>query len=240
MALPKLDYPTFEIPGVEVKGSPVKFRPFLVKEQKMLMMAVQSKEISEVVDSIKQIIRNCCIDDIDVDTLSLSQLELIFIHLRAKSVSEVINLVYRCNNTLEDENRCNMIINVDVDLLKDVESKSNQKSNLIWLNDAIAIKMRNPNLEITNLINQDNLELADLVIAKCIEQIIEGDEVHDADTVNEKELIEFVSQIRSNDYEKMWEFVKNAPTIKYEKVHKCPRCDYEHTIKLEGLADFFS
>ncbi len=133
-----------------------------------------------------------------------------------------------------------MIINVDVDLLKDVESKSNQKSNLIWLNDAIAIKMRNPNLEITNLINQDNLELADLVIAKCIEQIIEGDEVHDADTVNEKELIEFVSQIRSNDYEKMWEFVKNAPTIKYEKVHKCPRCDYEHTIKLEGLADFFS
>jgi len=203
-------------------------------------MAVQSKEISEVVDSIKQIIRNCCIDDIDVDTLSLSQLELIFIHLRAKSVSEVINLVYRCNNTLEDENRCNMIINVDVDLLKDVESKSNQKSNLIWLNDAIAIKMRNPNLEITNLINQDNLELADLVIAKCIEQIIEGDEVHDADTVNEKELIEFVSQIRSNDYEKMWEFVKNAPTIKYEKVHKCPRCDYEHTIKLEGLADFFS
>jgi len=240
MALPKLDYPTFEIPGVEVKGSPVKFRPFLVKEQKMLMMAVQSKEISEVVDSIKQIIRNCCIDDIDVDTLSLSQLELIFIYLRAKSVSEVINLVYRCNNTLEDENRCNMIINVDVDLLKDVESKSNQKSNLIWLNDAIAIKMRNPNLEITNLINQDNLELADLVIAKCIEQIIEGDEVHDADTVNEKELIEFVSQIRSNDYEKMWEFVKNAPTIKYEKVHKCPRCDYEHTIKLEGLADFFS
>jgi len=240
MGLPKLDYPTFEIPGVEVKGSPVKFRPFLVKEQKMLMMAVQSKEISEVVDSIKQIIRNCCIDDIDVDTLSLSQLELIFIHLRAKSVSEVINLVYRCNNTLEDENRCNMIINVDVDLLKDVESKSNQKSNLIWLNDAIAIKMRNPNLEITNLINQDNLELADLVIAKCIEQIIEGDEVHDADTVNEKELIEFVSQIRSNDYEKMWEFVKNAPTIKYEKVHKCPRCDYEHTIKLEGLADFFS
>ena len=240
MALPKLDYPTFEIPGVEVKGSPVKFRPFLVKEQKMLMMAVQSKEISEVVDSIKQIIRNCCIDDIDVDTLSLSQLELIFIHLRAKSVSEVINLVYRCNNTLEDENRCNMIINVDVDLLKDVESKSNQKSNLIWLNDAIAIKMRNPNLEITNLINQDNLELADLVIAKCIEQIIEGDEVHDADTVNEKELIEFVSQIRSNDYDKMWEFVKNAPTIKYEKVHKCPRCDYEHTIKLEGLADFFS
>jgi len=204
------------------------------------MMAVQSKEISEVVDSIKQIIRNCCIDDIDVDTLSLSQLELIFIYLRAKSVSEVINLVYRCNNTLEDENRCNMIINVDVDLLKDVESKSNQKSNLIWLNDAIAIKMRNPNLEITNLINQDNLELADLVIAKCIEQIIEGDEVHDADTVNEKELIEFVSQIRSNDYEKMWEFVKNAPTIKYEKVHKCPRCDYEHTIKLEGLADFFS
>ncbi|MGA1250279.1 MAG: hypothetical protein ACO3YM_07350 [Candidatus Kapaibacteriota bacterium] len=240
MALPKLDYPTFEIPGVEVKGSPVKFRPFLVKEQKMLMMAVQSKQISDVVDSIKQIIRNCCIDDIDVDTLSLSQLELIFIHLRAKSVSEVINLVYRCNNTLEDESRCNMIINVDVDLLKDVESKSNQKSNLIWLNDTIAIKMRNPNLEITNLINEDNLEFADLVIAKCIEQIIEGDEVHDADTVNEKELIEFVSQIRSNDYDKMWEFVKNAPTIKYEKVHKCPRCDHEHTIKLEGLSDFFS
>ena len=240
MALPKLDYPTFEIPGIKVKGSPAKFRPFLVKEQKILMMAVESKDISEVVNNIKQVILNCCVDPIDVDRLSMSELELIFIHLRAKSVGEVVELVYRCNNESEENQRCNMIMNISVDLMKDVSYDSQQKSDLIWLNDKIAIKMKYPSIDTLNLIDQENEDLSDIIISQCVDQIIEDEEVHDASEVNEKELIEFVSQIQTKDYQKMWEFIQSAPTIRYEKVHACPRCAYEHTIKLEGISDFFS
>jgi len=240
MTLPKLDYPTFEIPGIKYKGSPAKFRPFLVKEQKILMMAVESEEISEAVNNIKQVIQNCCLDPIDVDNLPLSELELIFVHLRAKSVGEVIELVFKCNNIVEEDKKCNMVINIEVDLLKDVTYDSNQSSNIIWLNDKIAIKMKNPSLDTINLIEREDVELSDLIISQCIDQIIEEEEVHDVSKVDENELIEFVSQIQAKDYEKMWQFIKNAPTIKYERIHKCPRCEYNHKIKLEGLSDFFS
>ena len=92
MTLPKLDYPTFEIPGIKYKGSPAKFRPFLVKEQKILMMAVESEEISEAVNNIKQVIQNCCLDPIDVDNLPLSELELIFVHLWLECASQAVDL----------------------------------------------------------------------------------------------------------------------------------------------------
>ena len=240
MALPKLDYPTFEVPGIKVKGTPAKFRPFLVKEQKILMMGVQSKDIAEAVNNIKQVIQNCCIDPIDVENLSMSDIELIFIHLRAKSVSEVIELVFKCNNTIEDDQKCNMVMNISVDLLQDLNFESKQKTDLIWLNDKIAIKMKNPTIDVINLIDQENMDLADLIISKCVDQIIEEEEVHNAASLDEEELIDFIKQLQTKDYQKMWEFIQNAPTIRYEKVHKCPRCEYDHTIKLEGISDFFS
>jgi hypothetical protein len=240
MALPRLDYPTFEVPGVIVEGTPARFRPFLVKEQKMLMIAAESKDLSEAVNNIKQVIQNCCIDPIDVDNLSMSELELIFVHLRAKSIGEVIDLLYKCNNETAENEKCNMILNIYIDILKDIKMESSQKSNLIWLNDKIAIKMRNPTIDILNLMNKKDDSLSDVIISKCVEQIIEDEEVHHADSVNEDELIEFVSQLQTKDYQKMWEFIENSPKLRYENVHECPRCGFKHTIKLEGLSDFFS
>ena len=240
MALPKIDYPIFEIPGISVKNGPVKFRPFLVKEQKILMMAVESKDINEVAKSISQIITNCCLEPIDAETLPLSDLELIFLHLRAKSVGESIDVLFKCNNILDDEKKCNMVVDVTVDLLKDVKVETTQGSNVIWLSDKIAIKMKNPTLELARLIDDENENLSDKIIANCIDQIIEDEEVHDALSIPESEIIEFVSEIQTKDYEKMWNFVTNAPTIKYEQKHICPKCGYEHDIKLEGISDFFS
>lgn len=240
MALPKIDYPIFEIPGISVKKGPVKFRPFLVKEQKILMMAVESKDINEVVRSLSQIITNCCLEPIDAESLPLADLELIFLHLRAKSVGESIDVLFKCNNILDDERKCNMVVDITIDLLKDVKVETTQGSDIIWLSDKIAIKMKNPTLEITRLIDDENENLSDKIIANCIDQIIEDEEVHDASSIPESEIIEFVSELQTKDYEKMWNFVKNAPTIKYQQKHICPKCGYEHEVKLEGLSDFFT
>ena len=240
MPLPKIDYPMFEVPGISVRDKPVKFRPFLVKEQKMLMMSVESKDLNEVVSSLKQIILNCCLEDLDVDKLPLSDLELIFLHLRAKSVGENVDVLFKCNNILEDDKKCNMGVNVSIDLLKDVNRGNQNKSNIIWLSDKIAVKMKHPTLEHVKIMDEDEeLKFTDKIIASCIDQIIEDEEVHDVSEIAETEVIEFVSQIQTKHYEKMWEFVSESPTIKYERTHTCPRCGYDHNIKLEGLADFF-
>lgn len=240
MALPKIDYPIFEVEGISGKSKPVKFRPFLVKEQKILMMASESNDMDEVVRGIQQIVQNCCMESIDAETLSLSDLELIFMHLRAKSVSENVDVYFKCNNLLESGSKCGMVIDISIDLIKDVKVEGNQPSNTIWLNDKIAIKMRNPTLEVVKMIELDDDELADKIIALCIDKVIEEEEVHDMSSVTEEELVEFVTQIQTKDYEKMWQFIKSAPTVKYEQVHVCPRCGFNHQIKLEGLSDFFS
>jgi hypothetical protein len=240
MALPKIDYPIFEIEGILGKSKPIKFRPFSVKEQKILMMASESSDIKEVVRGMQQIIQNCCLESIDAEKLSLSDIEIIFLHLRAKSVSENVDIYFKCNNIIEDGSKCGMVIDISLDLLKDVKVESKQPSNTIWLNDKIAVKMKNPTLDVVRLIEMDDASISDKIIALCLDKVIEEEEVHDMETVTEEELVEFVGQIQTKDYEKMWEFIQNTPKIKYEEVHKCPRCSYEHRVKLEGLSDFFS
>lgn len=238
MALPKIEHPIFEISELTLRKKPIKFRPFLVKEQKLLMMAAESNVLDDVIQALKQIISNCCLEDIDVENLSLPDLELIFLHLRAKSVSEKIDVLFKCNNVV-DGKKCNMVIDVSIDLINEVKLEGKQESNIIWLNDTIAIKMKNPTIEMVRLIDDQETNRSDYIIANCIDQIIEGEEVHNVSSIPENEVVEFVAEIQTKDYEKMWNYVKNAPTIKYEQMHTCPKCSYEHKIKLEGISDFF-
>lgn len=240
MALPKINYPIFEVEGISGKSKPVKFRPFLVKEQKILMMAVESRDENELVRSLKQIINNCCLDKINVDELSISDLEVIFLHMRARSVGEVIDVLLKCNNIVEDGKTCNMVMDIAVDLLKDVIVEPKTISNIINLNENISVIMKYPTIETMRMIDSQKAKLSDKIIAKCIDKIVEGEEVHDISSIPESEVIEFVSEMQTKDYEKMWNFVTNIPTIKYHQKHSCPKCGYEHEIKLEGISDFFT
>jgi hypothetical protein len=237
MSLPKIQYPIYEA-KILSREKPIKFRPFLVKEQKLLMMAVESKSMDTVVDSIKQIINNCALEELDVDSLSMVDVELFFLNLRGRSVGETIDVFFKCKNLVEDQ-ECGMVIDVNVDILKDVTVKNVGISNKIMFTDKIGVMMKYPTLEFLKIVESEE-NVSNKMIAMCIDKIFDDDEVYDPKDATPEEVDEFLTNIKEDVYEKLQNFIKNAPTIHYSNQHICTKCGFEHTVKLEGLNDFFT
>jgi hypothetical protein len=122
--LPKLDVPIYSVNLIST-GKPVRFRPFLVKEQKMFLMASESEDSNEMVNIIRQVLKNCVIDEIDIDSLPTFDLEYLFLNLRARSVEEVVDLRYKCNNVI-DEKKCSGVVEFKLNLLQ-IEPTKNEK-----------------------------------------------------------------------------------------------------------------
>ncbi len=243
MALPKLDQPTFRVKLLSQK-EPVTYRPFTVKEHKILLMAAESKTTEDVLGSIRQIIRNCVIDDIDVDDLATVDFEMLFINIRAKSVGEVIDLKYKCKNKIDEENKCEKPFTLKVNLIEDLRIQSSGDAvNKIQLSDTIGIVLKYP----TARTLQDMIEyvesdgsFADMnLTSSCIDYIYDGDEIFYAKESTKEELNNFVDNLSTEHYNKIENFFKNIPTIYAEKQHTCTKCGYEHKMRLEGIADFF-
>lgn len=237
MSLPKIQYPIYEA-KIPSREKPIKFRPFLVKEQKLLMMAVESKSMDTIVDSIKQIINNCALEDLDVDSLSMVDVELFFLNLRGRSVGETIDVFFKCKNLVEDQ-ECGMVIDVSVDILKDVTVKNDGISNKIMFDDKIGVMMKYPTLEFLKIAESEE-NLSNKMIAMCIDKIFDDEEVYDPKDATPEEVDEFLTNIKEDVYEKLQNFIRNAPTIHYINQHTCSKCGFEHTVKLEGLNDFFT
>ena len=240
MALPKIEHPLYEV-KLTSQRKPVKFRPFLVKEQKLLLMAAESGDYEEVISAMKQIINNCVVTDkFDVDKLPMVDIEMMFVHLRSRSVGENIELFFKCTNEVE-ERPCGMVINIEIDLLEEVSPSVSNLKNIIMINDDVGVKMRYPTLDDLILMKdaetQDQFEV-DLIVS-CIDQIFDGEQSYNAEEASLEEINAFVEDIPSHVYEQMEKFVKEVPTIAYEKEHKCPKCEFAHKIKVEGMKDFF-
>ena len=121
MILPKLDTPTYELNLIST-GKPVRYRPFLVKEQKLFLMSAESDDTKELITTIRNVLKNCLLDEVDVDNLPSFDLEYLFMNLRARSVEEVVNLKYKCNNNVKNEEgkekKCNHVVEFDVNILE--------------------------------------------------------------------------------------------------------------------------
>ena len=237
MALPILEYPTYEI-ELTSRGK-TKFRPFLVKEQKMLMMAVEAKDLEASVKAIKQCIASCVLEEIDVDSLPMVDLELLFVNLRARSMGEIMDVYYKCTNLVEDK-PCNMVMDVSVNLLevKPTEIKSDGK---IPLSDKIGVKMHYPSFDLLDLLirAENNTEAEFIVIAGCIDYIYDANQVYPAKDATPEEIQNFVTTLPTEKYELLKNYVTSAPKVRKEIDHKCPKCHYEHKMVLEGIQDFF-
>ena len=240
MALPKIDVPTYEI-TLPVSKKKVKYRPFLVKEQRNLLMAMESSESASVHNAIRDILNNCTLSEsVDIDKLPIIDIEYYFINLRAKSVGEIVESKYRCNNVVDDR-ECGNIMEKNVNLL---DLKVDMKDNVspeIQLNDKLSLKLKYPEFGIV----KDSLKYDDVnsltfnMIAQSIEYIYDGEQFYYGYEQTPEELMAFVEGMNQEQFSKIENFFNNLPKLKETLEMTCSKCGFHHEIDVEGLESFF-
>lgn len=240
MAIPKIQLPLFKIFLVSLNKE-INYRPFLVKEEKMLLMAAESNDPDYILNTTKQIVRNCIIDEnIDVESLPLFDFEYLFLMIRAKSMGEIVELKYICQNEVEGK-KCkgNMIMNVD---LTKVNIEVNIIDNNIKLTDSVGIKLKYPTIEISKVLNNNKEDLDTFlnVIKECTEYLYDETQVYKPNDMTEGEFEEFIEKLSPEQLRRIQNFFYNAPTLKHTQQVNCSKCGKEHKIVLEGILDFFA
>lgn len=232
MALPKISTPVFFI-KIPSTGKEFKFRPFLVKEEKILLMAQQG-ENSDVLFALKQIINNCCFDDLNVEDLATFDLEYIFLKLRAKSVNNLIKLRYR---DTEDDKIYDFEVNLD-----EIEVKFEEETdNKVQINEEVGLVLKYPNVKVTEkLVNiEDQAELLNKILVHCIDVIYDKENVYPASESTEQELTEFLENLDTKSFKKIEEFFSNMPKLHHE-IRYQNSLGNDRVIKLDSIQDFFT
>ena len=237
MALPKLNVPVYEavLPSTE---KVIKNRPFLVKEEKLLLTAQESGE-EAVLPAVKQIIKNCVQGEIDVDNLPIFDIEYVFLRLRAKSVGEEITLGLKPWGCPQNDGElCKFTTEVSVNLeeIKCVKDKTH--TSKIMLDNKIGIMMKYPDISQLNTKGSEN-EMGFEVIKKCINMIFTEEETHERDSFTDKELDDFIDSLNTKQMEKIKNFFDTMPVLKHTVKYTCKTCDEEKETTLQGLQSFF-
>ena len=237
MALPKLTTPTYEleIPSTDEK---IKYRPFLVKEEKILMMAMESKNVSEVVRAVKDIVSECTFNKVNIDLMPMFDVEYIFLNIRSKSVGEVSKLKILC----PDDKKT--YADVELDLNKVNVQVGEDHTNKIELGNGMGMIMKYPSIDsfkdsgIRDINASNMLE----VISTCILQIFEeeGKKVYDPKDQTKKELTDFIEQLNTKQFKDVQKFFDTMPKLKHEITVKNPKTKIESKITLSGLTDFYA
>ena len=236
MALPKLITPTYEleVPSTDEK---LKYRPFLVKEEKILMIAMESKENAQIVNAVKVIVAECTFNKLDIGTMPMFDIEYIFLQIRAKSVGEVSKIKILC----PDDKKT--YASVEIDLTKIEVQVGDEHTNKIELTDDMGMILKYPTIDSFSEggiqdINANNM--IDMVGA-CVLQIYEekGEKVYEAKDQTKKELAEFIENLDTKQFKKVQKFFDTMPKLKHEMTIKNPKTKKESKITLNGLNDFF-
>jgi hypothetical protein len=233
--LPKLDKPTFEM-TIPSQKKTVRFRPFLVKEEKILLTAQQSESEKDIIYGIKQVLTNCAQDpDFNVNKLTTFDLEYMFLKLRAKSVNNIVDVSYR---DIEDDKVYDFKINLDE---VEVTFPDVEISNKIPITDTIGIIMKYPSVTILDNIpeNASATDVVDYLIRSCIETIYDADTVYPVAEEPEEEVTEFLDSIDVVAFNKIRYFLDNLPKLSHKLEYK-NSLGNTRTIQLETLRDFFT
>ncbi len=237
MALPKLNTPTYEleVPSTDEK---IKYRPFLVKEEKILMIAMESKDNTQIVNAVKDIVSLCTFEKLDIANLPMFDVEYIFLNIRAKSVGEVSKLKLLC----PDDKKT--YADVEVDLTKVEVQVEDNHTNKIELTDDMGMIMTYPTIDSFTESGIQNINANNMldVIGSCVLQIYEqnGEKVYQAKDQTKKELTEFIESMNTHQFKKIQAFFDTMPKLKHTIKVKNPKTKKSNDVTLSGLNDFFA
>lgn len=236
MALPKLSTPTYRliVPSTQEE---IKYRPFLVQEEKTLLMAMESSETSDMIDALKQILTNCIISDIDVNKLATFDIEYIFSQLRSKSIGNTIDL--KAKMSCETEG-CPKVIpfSVNLDELEFIQDENHTKK--LELTEKDGIVMKYPSFEMVNRdTKKKNTEAFYDLIIDCIDYIYDADKVYNAKDHTREELKDYLNVLTHPQFEKISNFFETMPKIQKTSKIVCPKCGKTEDLVVAGLENFF-
>jgi len=237
MALPKLNTPTYEleVPSTDEK---VKYRPFLVKEEKILMIAMESKDNAQIINAVKDIVKSCTFEKVDVSSMPMFDMEYIFLNIRAKSVGEISKIKVLCP---DDKTT---YANIELDLTEVEVQVGDDHTNKIELTDDTGMIMTYPTIDSfldSGIEKIDANNMLD-VIGSCVLQIYEnkGEKVYQAKDQTKKELTEFIESMNSGQFRKLQSFFDTMPKLKHTIKVKNPKTKKTSDVTLSGLNDFFA
>ena len=239
MPLPTISTPTYELEIPSLKKT-VKYRPFLVKEEKILIIAMESEDSKQIAEAVKNVISNCLITKgIKIEKLSTFDIEYLFLNIRGKSVGETVDVLITC----PDDGQTKVPVSINLD---DIRVKvSDEHSCDIKLDDALTMRMQYPSMQQfikSNFSNTLNVSVEDTfdLICSCIEQVFSEEESWNASDFSKKDLVQFLEQLTSNQFKEIEKFFETMPKISHSENLKNPNTNVESTVVLEGLSSFFA
>ena len=238
MPLPKISTPIYELELPSTKKK-IRYRPFLVKEEKILIIAMESEDQKQITNAIKNVIGNCILSrNIKVENLSTFDIEYLFLNIRGKSVGETVDVMITC----PDDGETQVPVSINLDDIKIVEN-SNHSRDIILDND-LTMRMRYPSLEEfikTNFSSENGAGVDESfqLIASCIDQVFNEEESWNTSDCSKKELNEFVEQLSSKQFKEIETFFETMPKLSHTIKVKNPETNVESEVILEGLSSFF-
>ena len=240
MPLPKIATPTYEL-TLPSTGKKIKYRPFLVKEEKVLVLALESENIKQITNAVKAILKDCISTRIKVDTLPTFDIEYLFLNIRAKSVGEALDLVVTC----PDDNETTVPVKVYIDEVEVLQDEDHTTD--INLDGNLTLRMKYPSLE---EFIENNFEFGEKndssiieksfdVIASCIDMVFDKEDSWAASDCTHKELVEWLETLNSFQFKEIEKFFETMPKLSHTVKVKNPKTKVESDVVLEGLASFF-
>ena len=244
MALPIIAVPKYTL-NIPSSGREITYRPFLVKEEKILLIAMESEDEKQMSLAIQEIIKNCVLEEVNVKTMPMFDIEYIFLQLRAKSKGEVVEMSFECG-------KCKKPIEAKIDLTKIEITRTEGHTNKITLSDEVGVTMSYPSMDIQNVVTTSGTDVDNIfnTIAFCIESIWDKESVYAAKDHTKEEMEAFIDSLPDTSFSKIQQFFDTVPVLRHEIPIQCKSkngksknasiCGWKDNKILEGLASFFA
>ena len=229
MSLPKLNTPVYEaiLPSTD---KVIKFRPFLVKEEKVLLTAMEDGSQTALMNAIKTILKNCVQGNLDVERLPLFDIEYLFLKLRSKSIGEISEIGLKCTDM-----ECGGVNQLSINMDEIEVTKPEGHNRKIMISDEVGVMMSYPVMKTSGITEEDGMA----IVKDCIEMIFTEEETHERDSFTSKELDEFIESMDTKQFGKIKEFFDTMPKLQHTINYKCEKCGEDKEVTLQGLDSFF-